>query len=86
LKEVILNSGWDTALVAIPLVGFLFIAYFRLDSLLTRRKTPSTSQPEHVAGPHLQETGLDKDGRPLMTDPDGRRWPSSTPHKFPKKR
>lgn len=55
-------SDADAFLVAIPMLVFGLIAFFRLDELLSRPK----KQPCH--GRRL--CNWDKDGAPICTDPD----------------
>jgi len=66
LREFILRSGWEKLLVAVPLFGLLFASYFRLDEVLAKRKK----------GPQLRRhgSGIDKNGEPLLCDPDGQAW------------
>lgn len=67
MDEPILRSGRDTLLVAIPFVFCLVASVFRLDELFFRsgkgsRKGSSQRPPR----------GLNPNGEPIFTDPDGR--------------
>jgi hypothetical protein len=56
-------SNADSLLVAIPMVGILFVGFFRLDELFGKsKKQVKTRRPV---------VGSDKDGRPICADPDG---------------
>ena len=61
-----LNSDLETLLIAAPFVGVLLFGMFRLDTIFasTRR----------AASPRRPPTGTDKQGRMLLSDPDGRPW------------
>jgi hypothetical protein len=64
MQDVILKSGRDTILVAIPFVLFLFFGLFRLDELFSR-SGKKAKRP-------LPGGGMDADGEPFLADPDGR--------------
>ena len=66
MQEFIANSGSDTLLVAIPSLGLLLISFFRLDQLL------ASPRQRNKTGRFV--SGVDKDGEPIMCDPDGRPW------------
>jgi hypothetical protein len=68
VHEVVLNSGWDTVVFAVPLIGFLFVGFFRLDELF------SASKREPRARTRRAPAGMDADGEPIICDPDGRPW------------
>ncbi len=72
MQETILQSGWGNFLVAIPLVGILLMALFRLDEII--------AAPRHDRPVHRPTGGCDENGNPLLSDPDGRPWsvPSRT--------
>lgn len=55
------QSDADALLVAVPMLVFLLMTFFRLDELLSRPKT----RPQY--GRRLSD--WDKDGRPICTDP-----------------
>jgi len=59
-----LQSNTDAILIAIPMLGLLFAGFFRLDELL--------GKPEKPADPKRQRSGLDKHGRQICVDPDGK--------------
>ncbi len=66
MHETIQHSGWQILMVAIPVVCLLLIVVFRLDQVIFRPK-PSQQLPRPTSG-------TDKDGEPILCDPDGRRW------------
>jgi hypothetical protein len=59
-----LNSGWQTALVAVPFLFMLMAGVFRLDEVFATQK--------QVARKQRPASGIDEDGQPLLCDPDGR--------------
>lgn len=64
MREMVINSGWETALVAVPFLVMLVAGVFRLDEVLVTPKTNAKRQRPIV--------GTDKDGEPMLCDPDGR--------------
>ena len=66
MHDSVLQSGLDTLLIAVPFVGVLLIGIFRLDTIF--------AAPRQVAGMRRRPTGTDKQGRMLLSDPDGRPW------------
>jgi hypothetical protein len=66
MNDFYLNSGLSTFVVAVPFVGILFAAVFRLDALF------ASSQP-HTEN-HRGFCGVDESGDPIMSDPDGKPW------------
>jgi hypothetical protein len=66
MHDVVLKSGWDTFLYAAPLLGALFIGFFRLDELISASRQKIDTRPKL--------TGSDRHGEPLLSDPDGRLW------------
>jgi hypothetical protein len=66
MHETIQHSGWQILMVAIPVVCLLLIVVFRLDQVIFRPK-----QSQKLPRP---ASGTDKDGEPIVCDPDGRRW------------
>jgi hypothetical protein len=58
-------SNADALLVAIPMVGLLFVGVFRLDELFG--KSVKTTKRASV---RRKMSGWDKDGRPVCADPD----------------
>ena len=69
MQDTILKSGWDTLLFAVPSLGMLLIGLFRLDELFAAPKQRLTMR--------RPASGIDENGRLLMTDPDGRPWRDS---------
>jgi hypothetical protein len=65
VHDPFLNSDWDTFFIAVPFLGALLFAFFRLDARLSapRRQRPPASG-----------MGFDQKGRLFLTDPDGRPW------------
>jgi hypothetical protein len=47
-------------------VGVLFIGIFRLDTIV--------AAPKQAVGLRRSPSGIDKQGRMLLSDPDGRPW------------
>ncbi|HVU46588.1 MAG TPA: hypothetical protein VHD85_10710 [Terracidiphilus sp.] len=71
MQDTVLRSGWDTLLFALPFIGMLLVAFFRLDEAFAapkRHPDPAKSATRRPA------CGVDEDGQPLMSDPDGRPW------------
>ena len=70
MQDTILQSVWENLLVAVPFVGILLVALFRLDQIIAapRRRKP-------VRRP---ASGTDENGRLLLSDPDGRPWSVSS--------
>lgn len=64
MHETVLNSGWQTALVAVPFIFLLLVGVFRLDELFVAQR--------QVARVRRPITGVDENGQPLLSDPDGR--------------
>jgi hypothetical protein len=67
----VLNSNLDSFLVAIPFLVFLLIGFFRLDEVF--------AAPKHRGQARRAPCGIDADGRPILCDPDGRRWNAAQP-------
>ena len=66
-----LKSGWESIVVAVPFVLVMLAVIFRLDQLLAApRGKKSTMDPALNRPP----CGVDKNGRIMLTDPDGRPW------------
>ncbi len=64
MLELFLKPGWNTLLVGIPLIFLLFVGFFRLDEVFTKSgKRRRQQRPAR---------GVDKDGREIFCDPDGR--------------
>ena len=64
MHDSVLNSGWQTALVAVPFVFLLLVGVFRLDEVFVTQKRVSRSQ--------RPLSGIDQLGQPVLYDPDGR--------------
>jgi len=67
MHDAIMSSGRDTLLVAIPLLVLLMMGVLRLDELIF-------ASPKGAMRRHRAMCGVDEDGRPILTDPDGREW------------
>ncbi len=66
MHEVALLPTWDTILLTFPFFALLAMGMFRLDERLAAPK-PSRRPTRHFCG-------LDNQGRPALSDPDGRPW------------
>ena len=64
MQGIALQSGWETFLLAAPIVGMILVGVFRLDEIAAN--SGRTSRP--------RIPGNDENGRVLSTDPDGRPW------------
>jgi hypothetical protein len=58
-------SNTDALLVAVPMIGILFVGFFRLDESIGKPR-------KRVDNRHCL-AGTDATGRPVFTDPDGTR-------------
>jgi hypothetical protein len=66
MHDMVLNSGRDALLFAVPSLSLLVISLFRLDSIFTgSRKTMKPQRPGAT---------LSQDGEEMLCDPDGRTW------------
>jgi hypothetical protein len=64
VHDSVLNSGWQTFLVAVPFLTMLLAGVFRLDEVFANQKQGARKrQPA---------SGIDRNGQPLLYDPDGR--------------
>jgi hypothetical protein len=61
-----LISGWDTVVLMIPLFAIMAMGMFRVDERLVAPKDPGK--------PRRAFCGLDRNGQPVLSDPDGRAW------------
>jgi hypothetical protein len=60
VQGIALQSGWETFLLAAPLVGMILVGVFRLDELATnpdpgrrpRRKSNSENREVHLSDPN----------------------------------
>jgi hypothetical protein len=66
MHDFYLNSGLSTLVVAVPFIGILFAAVFRLDTLFASSHPPTEN--------HRGFCGVDESGEPVMSDPDGKPW------------
>jgi hypothetical protein len=64
MHEAILISGRDTLLVVIPFLVLFVISLFRLDEIL--------AAPKGGIRQRRPMCGINKDGKPALSDPDGR--------------
>jgi hypothetical protein len=64
--DSVIKSGLDTLLIAVPFVGVLMFVMFRLDTIF--------ASPRQTASSRRPPMGTDKQGRMLLSDPDGRPW------------
>ena len=64
MHDSVLNSGWQTALVAIPFLFMLLVSVFRLDEVFVAQKQQSRRQ--------RPTSRIDEQGQPVLYDPDGR--------------
>ena len=64
MHDSVLNSGWQSVLVAIPFVFMMIVGVFRVDELF--------AAPKQSVRRQRPASGVDEDGRPLLCDPDGR--------------
>jgi hypothetical protein len=67
----VLLSNRDALLVAIPMVGILFVGFFKLDEVFGKPKNKQAKRRSQVAG-------VDTEGRPICIDPDGKRVASGS--------
>jgi hypothetical protein len=64
--DTFLHPNWEMVLFAVPFVGILMLSIFRLDEMiLAPKKKVKSRRPALI---------LNRDGEPLMSDPDGRTW------------
>jgi hypothetical protein len=70
MHRVILNSGRDMLLIAIPFAVLLVAVVFRLDEII--------AAPKRALRQRRPLSGMNEDGKPILSDPDGRR--SGKPH------
>jgi hypothetical protein len=64
VHDLVLNSGWQTALVAVPSIILLLAGVFRLDQVfVSRTGNPRRKRPT---------SEIDEYGQPVLYDPDGR--------------
>jgi hypothetical protein len=66
MQNVILAVGWNKIALGALLLLVLFIAFFKLDTLI--------GAPRRRGGPERPASGRDRQGRPFYSDPDGKPW------------
>jgi hypothetical protein len=66
MHDAVLQSGLANFLVAVPFVGLLMAALFRLDEII--------ATPKRARAVKRRVCGRDENGRLLLSDPDGRPW------------
>lgn len=66
MLEANLKPGWDTILFSVPFLGMLMIGFFRLDTIF--------AAPRQDGKARRPAAGVDEDGHPILSDPDGRTW------------
>ena len=64
MQGIALQSGWETFLLAAPLVGMILVGVFRLDQRLDQIATNPKSR-----GIRPRPTENDENGRILLSDP-----------------
>lgn len=69
--DAVLSTDRDAVLAAVPMIGALLLGFFRLDTLLA---APPRVRPRHSASGR-PAAGIDRNGQPILCDPDGRRQP-----------
>jgi hypothetical protein len=72
VDQGVVNYGWDSIFIGIPLIALLAFSFFRLDEAFTARKK---SSPEN----RPRSATVVRKGQPLGTDPDGRSWDEDLP-------
>lgn len=66
MRAIFLDAGWNMLLVAVPFLCLLAVAVFRLDETFT--------QSSHYIRNRRPPCGVDLDGHPILSDPDGTLW------------
>src|SRR5580658_10391231 len=66
MDDTIFKDGRDTLLLAFPLIVCVVLSMFRLDSFFIRSSRKSAN------GLRRPPRGLDENGEPIFTDPDGK--------------
>ncbi|MGA2570358.1 MAG: hypothetical protein ABSF23_07550 [Terracidiphilus sp.] len=66
MHDIALQSGWETFLLAAPLVGMVLVGIFRLDVIAAAHRPAAKGLPPSATG---------ENGHTLLTDPDRRPWP-----------
>ena len=68
MEVPVIRSGWDTAFVAVPLIVALVFGFFHLDEHVASGKSSGQRRRSMC--------GIDPEGSPVLTDPDGRPSPA----------
>ena len=66
MHETVLNSGWESLLLAIPFIGLLLAGMFHLEQLFTSLKHRSKFARRTERFEYRRHT--------MLSDPDGRPW------------
>jgi hypothetical protein len=61
------SASWDVYAFGIPLIALLVFGFFKLDQVFTARKGGKR-------GPRRPLPVIDKHGKSMRSDPDGRSW------------
>jgi hypothetical protein len=69
-----LISGWDTLFLMIPFFAIMAMGMFRVDERLAAPKDPRK--------PCRAFCGMDRNGQPFLSDPDGRPWRKCPAHQI----
>lgn len=72
MQNPIAGSSLDTLLFGMPLLSLLVFGFFRLDTVFAAQKRSALAL-------RRAPSGVDPDGMPILTDPDGR--PSGKPRR-----
>jgi hypothetical protein len=70
MHATIQSSGSDMLLIAIPFLVLLVVGFFRLDEII--------AAPKKALRQRQPFSGMNEDGKLILSDPDGRR--SGKPH------
>jgi len=65
MHEISQHPVWDTILIAIPFFVILLFSIFGTDLVQGRRT-------KKAGAPMRPPSGIDKEGKPISSDPDGR--------------
>jgi len=66
MHDMVLNSGRDALLFAVPSLSLLVISLFRLDSIFIGPRKAMKPQPPCAI--------QNEEGEEMLCDPDGRTW------------
>lgn len=67
MHDQMLGSDRDALLLAIPFIALLFIGLFRLDEVFFKSRRAGKGKR-----PLRPPSGVDQNGQPIFTDPDGK--------------